>query len=78
MGETSFPELGAAAVELAAGLIDLGVRPGDRVGILGETRPEWTLADCGALCAGAMVVPVYQTSSPRSAATCSRTPACAS
>jgi len=62
--ETSFGELGAAAVELAAGLLDLGVRPGDRIGILGDTRPEWTLADCGALCAGAVVVPVYQTSSP--------------
>ena len=76
--DTTFRELGTAALEVATGLIDLGVRRGDRVGIIGETRPEWTLADCGALCAGAIVVPVYQTSSPRSAATCSSTPACAS
>src|SRR5918994_6034171 len=62
--ETSFGALGAAAREIAAGLIDLGVRPGDRVAILGSTRPEWTLADCGALCAGATVVPVYHTNSP--------------
>ena len=62
--DTTFRELGTAALEVAAGLIDLGVRRGDRVGIIGETRPEWTLADCGALCAGAIVVPVYQTSSP--------------
>jgi len=63
--ETTFAELGAAAVEIAAGLIGLGIRPGDRVGILAETRPEWTLADIGVLCAGATVVPVYQTCSPQ-------------
>jgi long-chain acyl-CoA synthetase len=62
--DTTFAELRVAAIEVAAGLIDLGIRPGDMVGILGETRPEWTLADCGALLAGATVVPVYQTSSP--------------
>ncbi|MGZ8649370.1 MAG: AMP-binding protein, partial [Solirubrobacteraceae bacterium] len=62
--ETPFAELGAAAREIAGGLIALGVRPGDRVAILGSTRPEWTLADCGALCAGATVVPVYHTNSP--------------
>ena len=64
LADTTFAELGAAATEIGAGLIELGIRPGDRVGIIGETRPEWTLADCGALCAGATVVPVYQTSSP--------------
>ena len=62
--QTTFAELGGAAREIAAGLIDLGVRPGDRVAILGSTRPEWTLADCGALCAGATVVPIYHTNSP--------------
>jgi long-chain acyl-CoA synthetase len=61
---TTFAELGVAAREIAGSLIALGVRPGDRVAILGSTRPEWTLADCGALCAGATVVPVYHTNSP--------------
>ena len=64
VADTTFAELGAAATEIGAGLIELGIGPGDRVGIIGETRPEWTLADCGALCAGATVVPVYQTCSP--------------
>lgn len=32
--------------------------------VLSDTRAEWTLANCGALCAGAVVVLVYQTSSP--------------
>jgi long-chain acyl-CoA synthetase len=62
--ETSFEQLAATALEIAGGLIGLGVRPGDRVAILGSTRPEWTFADCGALCAGATVVPVYHTNSP--------------
>jgi long-chain acyl-CoA synthetase len=63
-GAMSYPELGRAVREIAAGLAGLGVGTGDRVGILCGTRPEWTLADFGALCAGAVVVPVYHTSSP--------------
>ena len=63
--DLSYPELGRAATEIAAGLIELGVRHGDRVAILSDTRPEWTLVDCGALVAGAIVVPIYQTNSPR-------------
>ena len=66
--DTTFPALGAAAREIAGGLIALGVQPGDRVAILGSTRPEWTVADCGALCAGATVVPVYHTNSPEECA----------
>ena len=50
--------------ELSLGLIDLGVEPGDKVSILGNTRPEWTLFDFAAMTAGATVVPIYQTNSP--------------
>jgi long-chain acyl-CoA synthetase len=49
---------------LTLGLIDLGVSHGDRVAILGNTRPEWTLFDFAAMSAGATVVPIYQTNSP--------------
>ena len=66
--DTTFRDLAAGAREIAGGLISLGVRPGDRVAILGSTRPEWTLADCGALAAGATVVPVYHTNSPEECA----------
>jgi long-chain acyl-CoA synthetase len=62
--EVSYPELGTIVRELAAGLIALGIEPGDRVAILSQTRPEWTYADFAGLCAGATVVPVYQTNSP--------------
>jgi long-chain acyl-CoA synthetase len=62
--EWSFSELGAAVRELARGVAALGLAPGDRVALLGETRPEWTLADCALLAAGCVVVPVYHTNSP--------------
>ena len=60
----SYPELGTIASEIARGLISLGVEIGDRVAILGLTSAEWTLVDCGALCAGAIVTPIYHTNSP--------------
>jgi long-chain acyl-CoA synthetase len=60
----SYPALGDGVRQIAKGLIALGVEPGDRVAILSNTRAEWTLADFGTLCAGAVVVPVYQTNSP--------------
>jgi long-chain acyl-CoA synthetase len=60
----SYRDFGTVVREIGRGLIALGVEPGDRVAILSNTRPEWTYADFGALCAGAVVVPVYQTNSP--------------
>jgi long-chain acyl-CoA synthetase len=62
--EMSYGALGVAVREIARGLIALGIHPGDRVSILSGTRPEWTLADLGALCAGAVVAPIYHTNSP--------------
>jgi long-chain acyl-CoA synthetase len=62
--EWSFAELGTAVRELARGLAALGLEPGDRVALLGETRPEWTLADAALLAGGFVVVPVYHTNSP--------------
>ncbi len=61
---TTYPQLGADVRAIAKGLIARGVKTGDRVAILSNTRAEWTLADFGAMCAGAVVVPVYQTNSP--------------
>ena len=50
-------------VRLAKGLIASGVRAGDRVGLMSRTRYEWTLADYAIWSAGAITVPVYETSS---------------
>ncbi|MFI8456332.1 AMP-dependent synthetase/ligase [Kitasatospora sp. NPDC085464] len=47
----------------AKGLIVAGIRPGDRVGIMSRTRYEWTLLDFAIWSAGAITVPVYETSS---------------
>jgi long-chain acyl-CoA synthetase len=62
--EVSYEELGEFVREASLGLQDIGVEPGDKVAILSHTRPEWTYSDFAILCAGATVVPVYQTNSP--------------
>ncbi len=50
--------------EIALGIVALGVRPGDRVCVLSDTRPEWVQAEFGIAAAGAVVVPIYPSSSP--------------
>jgi long-chain acyl-CoA synthetase len=60
----SFLEVEETVRKLALGLADLGVGKGDKVSILGNTRPEWTYFDFAALSIGAVVVPIYQTNSP--------------
>ena len=48
---------------LAKGLIAAGVSPGDRVALMSRTRYEWTLVDYAIWTAGAVTVPIYETSS---------------
>ncbi|WP_030674020.1 AMP-dependent synthetase/ligase [Streptomyces sp. NRRL B-1347] len=53
---------------VAAGLIDLGLRPEDRVALASATRIEWILADLGIMCAGAATTTIYpQTNAEESA-----------
>ena len=46
---------------VVAGLINLGVEPGDRIALLSENRPEWLVSDIAILSAGAINVPIYPT-----------------
>jgi long-chain acyl-CoA synthetase len=62
--EMTYERVGAAIEEVALGLVDLGIEPGDRVCILADTRMEWTLASYGISAAGGVVVPIYPTNSP--------------
>ncbi len=57
-------EVDRRARALASALAARGVAAGDRVAILGRTDLAWALLDCALLALGAVVVPVYPTSSP--------------
>jgi len=59
---------GDAATEvrrLGAGLIDIGVQKGDRVGIFAHNRPRWIISDQAIQTTGAMGVPIYPTSTDK-------------
>ncbi|MEV0154616.1 AMP-binding protein [Micromonospora sp. NPDC050686] len=55
-------------VAVARGLVAAGVNPGDRVALMSRTRYEWTLVDYAIWAAGAVTVPIYETSSAEQAA----------
>ncbi len=59
--DITVPEFRDTVRGLAYALNELGVKSGDRVAILSENRPEWTMSDFAILCAGAVTVPVYPT-----------------
>ncbi|MFD0902721.1 AMP-dependent synthetase/ligase [Actinomadura sediminis] len=56
-------EFAAEVTGVAKGLIAAGIEPGDRIGLLSKTRYEWTVLDYGIWAAGAVAVPIYETSS---------------
>ena len=56
-------EVAAQVRATALGLIAEGVQPGDRVAVLSSTRYEWPIIDFAILAAGAVTVPIYETSS---------------
>lgn len=60
----SSDEMLARVKHIAAGLHAIGIRHGDRVAILSDSRVEWTLTDAGCLFAGAVDVPIYPTLTP--------------
>jgi long-chain acyl-CoA synthetase len=61
--DRSYTELAATVDALARGLAARGVAAGDRVCLLGETRPEWSYVGLAVVAAGAILVPIYPSSS---------------
>jgi len=59
--DVTIPEFRDSVHGFAYALHDLGVKSGDRVAILSDNRPEWTISDFAILCASAVTVPVYPT-----------------
>ena len=57
----------AEVVALAKGLVAAGIGVGDRIALMSHTRYEWTLIDYAIWTAGAVTVPVYETSSAEQA-----------
>src|SRR5438477_351987 len=57
----TWSEAGRSARRAGRAFIALGVKPGEAVAIVGPNRPEWVIADLGALAAGAVPTPIYPT-----------------
>ena len=57
-------EFERAVIETAKGFIAAGVQPGARIGFICKTKYEWTLVDFALWYAGAVMVPIYETSAP--------------
>jgi long-chain acyl-CoA synthetase len=60
----SSSEIYRNVVGIARALESWGIRKGDRVAILSENRPEWTITDFAVLSLGAVTVPIYSTQTP--------------
>ena len=62
---TSWKQAADQVASLAAGLKALGLKPGDRVLLISENRPEWCIADLAIMAAGCVTVPTYITNTER-------------
>ena len=61
----SYAEAARQVTALAESLKRLGLKPGDRVMLVSENRPEWLIADLGIMAAGCVTVPTYTTNTTR-------------
>lgn len=62
--DISYDELDKRVKYFCLGLIELGLRKGDRVALLSENRPEWAISDLAILAAGGVNVPMFWTLTP--------------
>lgn len=58
---TSTQSMIEQAMAFASGLLELGLQPKDKIGLISNNRPEWHIADLGILMAGMINVPIYPT-----------------
>jgi long-chain acyl-CoA synthetase len=61
--DVTFAAFRDEVVAAAKGFLAAGLQPGDRVGLISKTRYEWTLLDYALWAAGAVTLPIYETSS---------------
>jgi long-chain acyl-CoA synthetase len=61
----SYNEAARQVAALSASLLKLGLKPGDRVMLVSENRPEWLIADLAIMAAGCVTVPTYTTNTTR-------------
>ena len=61
----SYNEAARQVAALSASLLRLGCKPGDRVMLVSENRPEWLIADLAIMAAGCVTVPTYTTNTTR-------------
>ena len=57
----STAEYSSMSNNLALGLIQLGIQPGAKIGLISNNRPEWNFADMASMMVGAINVPIYPT-----------------
>ncbi|MFS0773603.1 AMP-dependent synthetase/ligase [Sphingomonas sp. 1P08PE] len=62
---TSWSDTARQVASLAAGLKAVGMKPGDRIMLVSENRPEWCIADLAIMAAGCITVPTYVTNTER-------------
>jgi len=65
--EISWNSLGEQVRAAAKGLLAMGVKEGERVGIFSQNRPEWIITDYAILCLRGVSVPIYATNTPKQA-----------
>ena len=62
---TSWADAARQVASLATALTAIGLKPGDRVMLVAENRPEWCLSDLAIMAAGCVTVPTYVTNTER-------------
>src|SRR4051812_41164579 len=62
--EVSWESMATIVREIASGMLELGIAPGQKIAILANTRPEWVEADVAIYACGGISVPIYQSNLP--------------